>query len=170
MEVLSGAPDLAHVSRHPHAAHDGAGKQTLADGTGTSSPSLGAVGRVAAAEIMTFHHTLKAATLGDADGIDKIALGENAGADDVAGFDGKGEIAEFAHTLRRRRAKFLEMSQQGFDDAMFLLIIEAQLDGVVAVRFSSFRLDDAIGPSQDNCHRHENAMSIIDARLAKFFS
>ena len=49
-EILRGAPHLAHVAGHLHAAHDRAGEQALADGAGAAMPALGAVRRIAAGE------------------------------------------------------------------------------------------------------------------------
>ena len=117
---------------------------------GAPAPAFGAVRGVAAAEIVALHHAFKAAAFGHADGVHKIALGKNGGADDVARFDREGEIAEFADALGGQGAVFLEMAEQGLGHALLFLVVEAELDGVVAVGGDGFGLDDAVGADQHN--------------------
>ena len=108
MQILRGAAHLAHVAGHLHATHDGAGKQALPDGPRTPPPALRAVRGVAAPESVPFHHPFEPAPFGHANGIDKIALRKNIGADDIARFDRQAEIAEFADAFGGCGAYFLK--------------------------------------------------------------
>ena len=81
-QILRGALDLAHVTGHPHAAHDRAGEQTLTDCAGATMPAFGTVRGITTAEIMALHDTFKAAAFGHADGIDIIAGSKKRRADD----------------------------------------------------------------------------------------
>ena len=62
------------------------------------------------------------------------------------------------------------MAEQRLGDALFLLVVEAELHGVVAVGSDRFGLEDAVGAGQDDRDRHQHAASVIDAGLAEFFS
>src|ERR1041385_5164660 len=95
LKILAGALDLAHMTRHPHPAHDSSRKQALADCTGTTVPSFGTVRRVASGEGMTTNNTFKTAAFGHANRIDIISGGEQRCADDVTGLHFFGEIAKF---------------------------------------------------------------------------
>src|SRR5207245_2059238 len=93
--VLGGALDLSHVAWHFHAAHDGSGEKALADGAGAAMPPFGAVGRVAAAEMMALDYALEAPSFGNADGVHIITRGKERGSDDVTRFDFFGKVAKF---------------------------------------------------------------------------
>src|SRR5271163_1571365 len=126
-EILHGAADLAEVAWHSHAAHDCAGKQTLADGTGPAVPALGAVRRITAAKGVTRNDALKAASLGHTDGVHKVAWRKEG-----------------------RAAEFFDVTQQRFGKAVFLLVVETQLDGFVAVGLLGFALQNAVGAGEDD--------------------
>ena len=53
---------------------------------------------------------------------------------------------------------------------MLFLVIEPELDGIVAVSLLGFALQNAVGTGQDNRDRRDEALGIIDASLAEFFS
>lgn len=146
-------------------------------------PAFGAVGGVAAAEIMAPDDARKAATLGDANGIHKIADGKQAGTDEVAGLDGLGEVAEFANSLDAGQdggrflprafgvhAEFLQVAEFRLGEALIFLFAKAELDGVVAVGGLGFTLQHAIGSGEDNGHRMQDALGVVDPRLSQFFS
>ena len=65
---------------------------------------------------------------------------------------------------------FLEVAEQRLGDALFLLVVEAELDGVVAVGSCRFDLEDAVGAGEDDRDGHKDALGVIDAGLAEFFS
>jgi len=62
-EVLASPLDLAHVTGHFHAAHHGAGEETLADCARTAMPTFRAVRRVATGKRMAANNTFKATGL-----------------------------------------------------------------------------------------------------------
>ena len=155
---------------HFHAAHDGAGEKALADCARTAAPAFCAVRGITPTEVVALHNTFKPTAFCDADGIDKIALGENGGSDDIARLDWEGEIAEFADALGGGCAEFFEMSHQRLGHAMLLLIVKAQLDGVVAIRLDGLGLNHTIGAGENDSDRNQYAASVIDACLAEFFS
>ncbi len=117
-----------------------------------------------------FHHPFEPAPFGHANGIDKIALRKNIGADDIARFDRQAEIAEFADAFGGCGAVFFEMAQQAFAQAMFLLVVEAQLHCVIAVGLLRFGLQNTIGADPDDSHGDYDALGVIDAGLAELFS
>lgn len=53
---------------------------------------------------------------------------------------------------------------------MFLLIMKAQLDGLVTVGLLSLALQHAIRPGKHDRHWSDYALRVIDTRLAQFFS
>ena len=169
-EILDGALDLAHVAGHPHAASDGAGEQTLADGAGAAVPAFGAVGRIAPAKRVPADHAFKPAALGHADGVHVIAGGKEIGAQNIAGFDFLAEIAEFADAFDGDPVEFLDVTEQGFGHAVFFLVVKPELNGVVAVTLLSLALEDAIGAGEDDGDGGNDAFGIIDPGLAQFLS
>jgi len=50
------------------------------------------------------------------------------------------------------------------------LIIKPELNGGVAVALLGFALEHAIGASEHNGDRSDNALSVVNAGLAQFFS
>src|ERR1043166_5688550 len=98
------------MSRHPHPAHDGAGKQPLADGAAASMPAFGAVRRVTATETMALHHSFKPAALGDPNGVDEIGFGKNVRSQHIARLHFAREIAKLFDPLDRRRVELLQVS------------------------------------------------------------
>src|ERR1043166_184587 len=98
-QVLGGAADLAHVTRHSHTAHDGAWEKALANRARAPMPSFSAVGGITAGEMMALDHALESPPFGHANGIDVIARGEQICADDFAWFYFFGKIAELANAL-----------------------------------------------------------------------
>jgi hypothetical protein len=170
-EVLGGAGDLAHVTGHFHAAHDGTGEQALADGAGATMQAFGAVGGITTGEPVTFDDTFKAATFGGADGIHEIADGKQIRAEDIAGFDFFGEVAEFLDAFDGEGVVLFDVTEQGFAEALFFLVVETELDGVITV-FARlrFHLDNAIGAGQYNGDGNGRATGVINAGMAQFFS
>ena len=62
------------------------------------------------------------------------------------------------------------MAQQPLGHAMFLLVVKAQLHGVVAVGRLGFGLQNTIGADQDDGHGNHDALGIVNAGLAQLFS
>src|SRR5581483_301357 len=87
LQILGRAAYLAEVAGHFHAAHDGAWKQTLADGAGAAMPPLGAVRGVATTKRMPGDHTFKPAALGHANSVDIVARGKESRANHITGLD-----------------------------------------------------------------------------------
>ena len=120
---------------------------------------------------MALHHAFKAAALGDADGVNEIAGREQRRADDVAGLHFLGEIAEFLDAFHRHAVVFLDVAEQRLGQALFLLVVEAELHGVVAVLAGlRFDLQHAVGAGEHDRHGDDDAAGVIDARVAEFFS
>ena len=75
-------------------------------------------------------------------------------ADHVAGLDFLGEIAEFADAFYRHAVVFLDVAEQRLGQALLLLVIKAELDGVVAVLAGlRFDLQHAVGSGKHNRDR-----------------
>src|SRR5690242_9210506 len=166
-----GAGILPHVTGHPHAAHDRAGKQALTNGAGTALPALRTVRLVTTAEAMTFHHTFKAAPFGRADGVNIVAGGKQIRANGFTGFDFLGEVAEFADALHGLAAVFLDVSEQRLGQALFLLVVETELDGIVTVLARlRFDLHHAVGTGENDRNGDQHTLRVIDAGVTEFFS
>ena len=127
--------------------------------------------RVTTTEIPALHDTLESTTLGDADGVHKVADFEERGSDDFAGLHFFREVAELLDLLNRGRAKFLEVTKQRLRHALFLLVDQTELNGIVAI-FARLSLDlnNAIRPCQHDSHRNGNAIRVIYAGMAQFLS
>src|ERR1041385_126924 len=133
LEVLRRAPDVPHVTGHFHPAHDRAGEQALADRAAAAMPAFRAVGAVTAGKMVALDDALEPLALRHADGINEIADGKNIRTDNVARLHVEGEVAELADALDRRAVEFLDVTEDGFGEALFLLIVETELHGLVAV-------------------------------------
>src|SRR5262249_54935218 len=145
LQVLRGAAHLAQVAGHPHATHDGAGKEALSDRARAAMPPFGAVRRVAAAKRVTANHAFEPAAFGDTNGIYIIPGSKQSRAEHVARLDLFRKIAEFANAFDRRAAELFDMAQQGFRHPLLFLVVESELDGVVSIRLLGLALQHAIG-------------------------
>ena len=169
-KVLRCAPDLAHVAGHFHAAHDGAGKQALANGSGTPMPAFRTVSGITAGEMMALDDALKAAPLGDANGIDIIAGSKKRRANLLARFHFFGEITKFLDAFHGDAVEFFDMAKQRLGETVLFLIIKPELNGVVAVGLLGLALKHAVGAGEHNGDRSDNALSVVNAGLAQLFS
>src|SRR5207245_1764263 len=80
----------------------GAGAATAADRPAAAMPAFGAVGPVTATKTMALDNPFKAASLGNSNRVDEIALGKEGCADHVAGLYVPGKIAELFDALDGR--------------------------------------------------------------------
>ena len=66
---------------------------------------------------------------------------------------------------------FLMWPSNGLVSALFLLVVETELNGVVAV-FAGLGLDlqDAVGTGQHDGHGDQHPVGVINAGAAEFFS
>src|SRR5882724_9789499 len=87
LEILGRPPDLPHMTRHFHAAHDRPRKQSLTDGARTAMPAFGAVCRIAAPKMMPLNYALEAATLRHTNGVNVITRSKQSRTDDLARLD-----------------------------------------------------------------------------------
>ena len=63
------------------------------------------------------------------------------------------------------------MAEQRLGETLFLLIVETELNGIVAVLAGlGFDLKHAVGTGEHDRDRGDDAAQIIDARAAEFFS
>ena len=66
---------------------------------------------------------------------------------------------------------FLDVAEQRLGEPLFLLVVEAELHGVVAVLAGlGFDLQDAVGAGEHDRHGNQHPARVIDARAAEFFS
>ena len=116
-----------------------------------------AVRRRAAAQNVALHDAFKAAALRDADGVHEIAGRKQRRADDVAGFHFLGKIAEFRDAFDRRAVVFFDVAEQRLGHALFLLVVEAELNGIVAVLARlGFDLQHAVGAGEHDGHGNQH--------------
>ena len=81
----------------------------------------------------------------------KSTDGEERGPDDVAGFHFFGEVAKFLDAFDGHAVLFLDVAEQRLGEALFLLVVEAELDGVVAVLARlGLDLQHAVGAAEDD--------------------
>ncbi len=147
------------------------GNKSLADRAAATMPAFGAVRRIATGKTMALHHAFKAAAFGDADGVNEIAGRKQRRADDVAGLHFLGEIAEFADAFHRRAVLFFDVAEQRLRQALFLLVVKAELNGIVAVLARlRFDLQHAVRSGEHDRHGDDVAGRVIDARVSEFFS
>jgi hypothetical protein len=121
------------------------------------------VGHIATAEVVAFHDAFEPAAFGDADGIDALARGKDiSDAEDVSGFDFLVEVPEFADAFHGGRVVFFEVAEQGFGNPPLLLIIEAELDSLVAILLEGAALDDAVGSAEDDGYGHDVTGRVVN--------
>src|SRR6185503_9665441 len=146
-------------------------EQAATDGAGAALPAFRSVRRVTAAKIPALHDAFKAASLGHADGVHKVAHLEQRRADNVARLHFLGEVAELFDFFDRSGAKLFEVAEQRLGHTLFLLVNEAKLHGVVAVLARlNLDLNNAVRPGQHDGHRDGSASRIIHASMAQFLS
>jgi len=114
--------------------------------------------------------TFETAAFGDPDGVDIVAGSEDRRAEDVARLHFFGEVAEFPDALYRDTILFFDMAEQRFGDAMLLLIVETELNGIIAVALLGFALQNTVGTGQHDRDGGHDTFSVINAGLAQFFS
>jgi hypothetical protein len=151
------------------AAHDRAREQPLTDRAGPPMPSFRAVRHITAAKVMPFHDTFKTPPFGDPNRVNEIAIGKNVYVEQIAGFNGDGEIAELAQQLDRRSVVFLDMSEQWLSQTLFLLVTEAKLHRLISIRLEGLALDNAIRASQHHGDRHNIALCVVERVCPSFF-
>ena len=107
---------------------------------------------------MALHHAFKTAAFRDANRVHKIAGRKQRRADDVAGLHFLGEIPEFLDAFHRRAVLLLDVAEQRLGEALFLLVVEAELHGVVAVLAGlRFDLQHAVGAGEHDRHGNQHA-------------
>src|SRR5205814_9622171 len=114
-----------------HPAHDRARKQTLTDSARAPMPTLCSMRRVAAGEMMSFDHALKATAFGDADGINVIPWRKERRAQHVAWLHFFGEIAKLADAFDRHTAEFFDVAEHSLRKPMLFLVVKPQLHGII---------------------------------------
>ena len=162
--------------------------------------SAGTVRTATAAEVPALDHALKTAALALADHVDVIAGLEHVGTDRVAGVDVEREVTKFLDAANRgdgasvpslavgqaglaldgaarrtRRVVFLavvrlEMAALGQAQPLFLLPVEAKLNGLVAVPVGGLALQHLVGASLHDGDAHGSAVLGVNPCLAQFFS
>src|SRR5262249_44005498 len=133
LQILRGSPNLSHVTRHSHSAHDCAGEQPLTNRARTAMPSLSSVSGISTAEAVTSYHTLEASPFSNSNGVDIISRRKKGSPDDVTRFDFLRKVAEFLDTFDGDAVEFLDMAEQRFGKALLLLVVQTQLHSVVAI-------------------------------------
>ena len=109
LQVAHGHAVAAHAPRRAHALDDARRERRGAD-RARRPVEHRAVGRRAAAEVMALHDALEALAAADADHVDAVAVGEDAGHEHlVAGLQRLGALGQlhFAADARRRHAGLL---------------------------------------------------------------
>ena len=120
---------------------------------------------------MALHDTFEAATFGRADGINEIARRKQRWPDDIAGLHVFGEITELADAFHRHAVLFLDVTEQRLRQALFLLVVKTELDGIVTVLAGlRFDLQHAVRSGEHNGDGDQRARRRIDAGVAEFFS
>jgi hypothetical protein len=133
-------------------------------------PALGAVRRVTAGEMMAFNDAFETAAFGDADGVNVIARSKERRAENVARLHFFAEVPKFLDAFNRDAVMFLDVPEHGLREALFFLVVEPELDGVVTVGLLGFALQNAIGARKNDGHGGDLALGAVNARLAQFFS
>jgi len=62
------------------------------------------------------------------------------------------------------------VTKQRLGQTLLFLVIEPELDGVVAISLLGFALQNAVGAGEDDRDGRDEAFGVIDASLAEFFS
>jgi hypothetical protein len=164
-EILNRASHLTHMAGHFHAAHDCSREQALTDSAGTAVPTLGSVRGIAASKCVATDDAFKSAAFGKADSIDVIAGREQCRADDIAGFNFFGEVSEFFDRLDGDTVEFFDVAEERLGEPMLLLVIKAELHGVIAVTLLCFALQNAIRAGEDNGDVYNHTFGIVNPGL-----
>ena len=106
---------------------------------------------------MTADHTLKTSSFGDAECVDVIAGSKKCRAEDIPGLHFLGKIAELTNSLHCLAIMLLDVAEQRLGQAVLLLIVEAKLNGVVAVALLRLALQNAVRSGEHNSGRRHHA-------------
>ncbi len=119
---------------------------------------------------MALDNPFKAASLGNSNRVDEIALGKEGSADHVAGFHIPGKVAELFDALDGRGVVLLEVAQHRLGEPLFFLVFKPKLHRFVAIGFDGLALDDPVGSREHHGHGHDHPLLAINAGVAQFFS
>src|ERR1051326_8229 len=112
--------------------------------------------RIAAPEPVPLDHAFKTAPFCEADGVNKIAFGKEAGPENISWFHFLGKITKLLDSFDRRSVELLQMSEQRLGYAMLFLIFKPKLDRFIAVALDGFALDNPVWPHAHNGDRHQH--------------
>ena len=146
LQVLNGNTLVAHLAGHAHSLEHlcriGAG----ADSTGSTKTVVLAVGALTyATKTMTLHHALITLTFRGTYDIDKIRLAEEVNRDGVTHLVVTLETFELGQVALRCYSGFLEVTDLGLRQMLFLLSAKTELKGIIAVGLNSLDLSNHAG-------------------------
>ncbi len=111
--------------------------------------------------MMALHDAFKAAAFGGADGIHEIARRKQRGPHNVAGLDVLREIAEFLDAFDGGAVVFLDVAGQRLGQALLLLVVKAELDGVISILARlRFDLQHAVGAGEHDRHGNHHPCAL----------
>ena len=171
LQIPDGHLFASHSSCHPHALENARRVRGGADGAGCALAVTLAMGAEPAAEVMPLHDALEAAPFGRADNRDQVSLGEHAvHLDLLSRLDVRDAVAaEFADNACRLRFARRKVPLQGLVDQPFLLLVEAELHGLVTVPLLRLDLRDEAGACLNDRAGYHVTSLVKDAGHPDFF-
>ena len=130
-----------------------------------------AVAHGGTAGVPALHNALVAVTLGGAGHVNKVALVERVGLNDVADVQLGGVLqVELAQVLLGSHARLVQVAHLGLGQLALGDILEAQLHSGVAFLLGSLLLDDGAGARLDNGDGDDLAVFVEDLRHTDFLA
>jgi hypothetical protein len=111
-----------------------------------------------AAETVALYNALETFTLGGADDVDKVILREEVNSNGIAEFVLAVETFELGQVALGCYTGFFEVTEFGFGAVLFFLLLESELEGVVAIGLNGFHLANYTRTYFDNSAR--NVLSV----------
>ena len=112
-------------------------------------------------ELVTTHGTLETFAFGDTDHVDPLTGGEELSARVL----GRKRLAfgetELLHPLLGSGSVLLEVAKERLGNALFLLVVVTNLNGVVAIAFDGLRLENGVAANFDDGHRNHRLTFLV---------
>ena len=119
---------------------------------------------------MTLHNALVALTFRGTDDVDEVGFGEHVDGDGVTELVFPAKSFELGQVALGSNTRFGKVADFGLGQMLFLGILEAELEGVIAIGLDSLHLGYFARTYFDNSARHVLAVGTENGCHSDFFS
>ena len=151
LQVVGSHSVATHLATHAHTLEHLCGIRTCTDTTGLAQTVVLTVsGLTYTAETMTLDNALEAAALGGTDDINEVAAFKHLHGDSVTKVQFLVKTCELGQVSLGCHTGLLEVAERRSRSVLLLLVLKAELDGIVAVTLYALYLSDYTRTQFDN--------------------